>query len=124
MKRADLTAAIVLLLIAEATLFFAFLFFVGPIVTLERLLPLAVVIVLCAALYRGQAWAGWGLLAPIAFRVWRVGLLIGAAWGLHRTGSALFLAFVLLAELFAAFILIDSHLVRRQRGEASAIPLA
>jgi hypothetical protein len=34
---------------------------------------------------------------------------------LSRSGTALFLAFILLAELFAAFILIDRHFVRRQR---------
>lgn len=115
MKRTDMTAAIVLLLVAEATLFFTFLFITGPIATLPRLLPLAVVLVLCAALYRGQDWARWGLLIPVAFRVWKIMLLIAAAWGLGRTGIALFLAFIILAELFAAFILVDSYLVRLQR---------
>ncbi|MGE5804088.1 MAG: hypothetical protein ACM358_17715 [Gemmatimonadota bacterium] len=115
LTRADQTVAIVLLLVAEATLFFTFLFFIGPIATLARLLPLAVVLVLCTALYRGREWARWGLLVPIAFRVWRVVLLIAAAWGLGRTGIALFLTFIVLAELFAAFILLDSYLVRRQR---------
>ena len=113
--RTDLTAAIVLLLLAEATLFFTFLFIIGPFATLVRLVPLAVVLVLCTALYRGHDWARWGLLVPIAFRVWRVVLLIAAAWGLGRTGIALFLTFIILAELFAAFILLDSFLVRRQR---------
>lgn len=113
--KTDVTAAIVLLLLAEATLFFTFLFIIGPIATLERLLPLAVVLVLCTALYRGQEWARWGLLAPVAFRVWKVVLLIAAAWGLGRTGIALFLTFIVLAELFAVFILLDSYLVRRQR---------
>ena len=113
-KRTDVTAAIVLLLLAEATLFFTFLFITGPIATLARLLPLAVVLVLCAALYWGQDWARWGLLVPVAFRVWRIVLLIAAAWGLGRTGTALFLTFIILAELFAAFILVDSYLVRRQ----------
>ncbi|MGH7522108.1 MAG: hypothetical protein ACREMI_12615 [Gemmatimonadales bacterium] len=113
--RTDLTAAIGLLLLAEATLFFTFIFIVGPIATLPRLLPLAVVLVLCTALYRGQEWARWGLLAPVAFRVWKVVLLTAAAWGLGRTGIALFLTFIILAELFAAFILLDSYLVRRQR---------
>ena len=113
--RADQTVAIVLLLVAEATLFFTFLFFIGPIATLARLLPLALVLVLCTALYRGQEWARWGLLVPIAFRVWKVVLLIAAAWGLGRTGIALFLTFIVLAELFAAFILLDSYVVRRQR---------
>jgi len=115
LTRADQTVAIVLLLVAEATLFFTFLFFIGPIATLARLLPLAIVLVLCTALYRGQEWARWGLLVPIAFRVWKVVLLIAAAWGLGRTGIALFLTFIVLAELFAAFVLLDSYLVRRQR---------
>ena len=112
--RADQTVAIVLLLVAEATLFFTFLFFIGPIATLARLLPLAVVLVLCTALYRGQEWARWCLLVPIAFRVWKVVLLVAAAWGLGRQGIALFLTFIVLAELFAAFILLDSYVVRRQ----------
>lgn len=114
MTKTDLRAAIVLLLVAEATLFFTFLFIIGPIATLERLVPLAVVLVLCTALYRGQEWARWGLLAPIAFRVWKVVLLVAAAWGLGRTGIALFLTFIILAELFAAFILLDSYFVERQ----------
>jgi hypothetical protein len=112
--KTDVKAAIVLLLVAEATLFFTFLFIIGPIATLERLLPLAVVLVLCTALYRGQEWARWALLAPVAYRVWKVVLLVAAAWGLGRTGIALFLTFIILAELFAAFILLDSYLVRRQ----------
>jgi len=112
--RTDLTAAIVLLLVAEATLFFTFLFIIGPIATLPRLWPLAVVLVLSTALYRGQDWARWALLVPIAFRVWRVVLVIAAAWGLGRSGIAVFLTFIVLAELFAAFILLDSYLVRRQ----------
>ena len=111
--RTDVTVAIALLLLAEATLFFTFLFIVGPIDTLTRLVPLAVVLVLCAGLRWGLDWAQWGLLAPIAFRVWRVVLLVAAAWGLGRTGIALFLTFIILAELFAAFILLDSYLVRR-----------
>ena len=114
-KRTDMTAAIVLLLLAEATLFFTFLFIIGPIATLARLLPLVVVLVLCAALYWGQDWARWGLLAPVAFRVWTIVRLIAAAWGLSRTGIALFLMFIILAELSAAFLLVDSYLVRRQR---------
>jgi hypothetical protein len=114
-KRTDLTLAIVLLLVAEATLFFTFLFVIGPIATPARLLPLAVVLVLCAALYWGLDWARWGLLAPVCFRVWRIVLLIAAAWGLGRTGIALFLTFIILAELFAAFILVESYVVRRQR---------
>lgn len=115
MKRTDMTTAIVLVLLAEATLFFTFLFVTGPIATPARLIPLAVVLVLCAALYRGQEWARWGLLAPVTFRVWRVVLLIAAAWGLGRTGIALFLTFIILAELFAVFILVESYVVRRQR---------
>src|SRR2546423_12656426 len=114
-KRTDMTAAIVLLLVAEATLFFTFHFIIGPIGTLARLLPLVVVLVLCATLYWGQDWARWGLLAPVAFRVWTVVRLIAAAWGLGRTGTALFLMFIILAELFAAFLLVDSYLARRQR---------
>jgi hypothetical protein len=114
-SRADQTIAIVLLLVAEGTLFFTFLFIIGPIATLPRLLPLAVVLVLCSALYWGREWARWALLVPVAFRVWRVVLLIAAAWGLGRTGIALFLTFIVLAELFAVFILLDSYLVRRQR---------
>jgi hypothetical protein len=117
--RSDVTAAIALLLIAEATLFFTFLFVIGPIATLPRLVPLAVVLVLSAAWYWGQEWAWWGLLVPIAVRVWRVVLLIAAAWGLGRTGTALFLSFIILAELFAGFILLDSYLVRRQRVSTS-----
>jgi len=112
--RADVTVAIVLLLLAEATLFFTFLFIIGPIATLARLLPLAVVLVLCTALYRRQEWARWGLLAPAAFRVFKVVPLIAAAWGLGRSGIALFLTFIVLAELFAVFILLDSYLVRRE----------
>ena len=116
--RTDLSVAIVLLLLAEATFFFTFLFIIGPIATLARLVPLAIVLVLCTALYRGQDWARWGLLVPVAFRVWKLVLLIAAAWGLGRTGIALFLTFITLAELFAAFILLDSYLVRRQRLSA------
>ena len=113
--RTDVNVAIAILLLAEAALFFTFLFIVGPIATLERLLPLAVVLALCAMLYRQQDWARWGLLAPVAFRVWKVVLLVAAAWGLGRTGTALFLTFISLAELLAAFILIDSYVVRRLR---------
>jgi hypothetical protein len=114
-KRTDVNSAIALLLLAEATLFFTFLFTIGPIATLERLLPLAVVLVLCSALYWGQNWARWALLFPVAFRVGKILLLIAAAWGLGRTGTALFLMCIMLAELSAAFILVDSYLVRRQR---------
>jgi hypothetical protein len=115
--RADLTAAIALLLIAEATLYFTFLFVVGPIPTPARLVPLAVVLLFCAALYWGQHWARWALLAPIAFRVWKLVLLTAAAWGLGRTMTALFLTLIILAELAAAFILLDGYLryVSRQQ---------
>ncbi|HKA58457.1 MAG TPA: hypothetical protein VKD28_07565 [Gemmatimonadales bacterium] len=116
--RTDVNIAIVLLLLAEATLFFTFLFIVGPIGTFERLLPLAVVLTLSATLYWEHDWARWALLAPVAFRAWNVVLLIAAAWGLGRTGTALFLTFIILAELFAAFILIDSYVVRRPRPSA------
>ena len=103
-------SAIALLLIAEATLFFTFLFVVGPIGTLARLLPLAAVLVLCAALYWGQSWARWALLVPIGFRVWRLVPLTAAAWGLGRPGFALFLTLIVLVELAAAFILLDRYL--------------
>jgi hypothetical protein len=110
MTRPDASAAIVLLLIAEASLFFTFLFVVGPIATLARLLPLAVVLVLCAAMYWGQTWARWALLAPIGFRVWRLVPVSAAAWGLGRTGIALFLTLIVLVELAAAFLLLDRYL--------------
>ena len=108
--RSDVSAAIVLLLIAEATFFFTFLFVVGPIATPARLLPLAAVLVLCAALYWGQSWARWALLAPIGFRVWRLVPLTAAAWGLGRPGFALFLTLIILVELAAAFMLLDRYL--------------
>jgi len=92
--RTDVSAAIVLLLIAEATLFFTFLFVVGPIATLTRLLPLLAVLALSGALYWGQTWARWALLAPIGFRVWRLVPVTAAAWGLGRTGIALFLTLI------------------------------
>lgn len=111
-KRTDMTAVIALLLVAEATLFFTFLFIIGPIATLTRLLPLVVVLVLCAAWYWGQDLARWGLLVPVAFRVWTIVPLVAAAWGLGRTGTALFLTFIVLAELSAAFILVDGYVVR------------
>lgn len=114
--------AIALLLLAEATLFFTFLFTVGPIATRTRLIPLVVVLILCAALYWGHYWARWALFAPIAFRVWRVVPLIAAAWALGRTGIALFLSFIIVAELFAAFLLFDSYLVRRLRLRAASLP--
>ena len=112
-KRTDVTAAIVLLLVPEAALFFTFLFIIGPIAAPARLLPLAVVLLLCGALYWGREWARWGLLAPVAFRVWTIVPLVAAAWGLGRAGTALFLTIIILAELFAAFILVDGYLVRR-----------
>ena len=94
-KRTDMTAAIVLLLLAEATLFFTFHFIIGPIATPARLLPLVVVLVLCAALYRGLDWVRWGLLAPVSFRVWTIVRLIAAAWeirvGPKRTSTRRFL---------------------------------
>jgi hypothetical protein len=111
--RTDLTVAIGLLLLAEATLFFTFVFVIGPIATPVRLVPLLLVLVFCAALYWEQQWARWALLAPIAFRVWKIVLLTAAAWGLGRHGIALFLSFIIVAELFAAFILIDSYLVTK-----------
>ena len=116
-KRSDATAAIVLLLVAEAALFFNFLFVIGPIAAAERLVPLLVVLALCATLFwrGGQEWARWALLVPITFRVWRIVRLAGAAWGLGRTGVAVFLTFIMLAELLAAFVLVDSAVVRRQR---------
>jgi hypothetical protein len=120
-KRTDVTAAIALLLLAEATLFFTFLFVIGPIATPTLLVPLVVVLVLCAAWYWGQDWARWGLLAPVTFRVWRIVPVVAAAWGLGRTGTALFLTFIVLAELFAAFILVDSYLVRRSAMKKSTV---
>ena len=105
--RTDASAAIVLLLIAEATFFFTFHFIIGPIATPARLLPLAAVLVLSAALYWGQSWARWALLAPIGLRVWRLVPLTAAAWGLGRPGFALFLTLIILVELAAAFILFD-----------------
>lgn len=115
--RTDVAVAITLLLFAEATLFFTFLFVVGPIATAARLVPLAVVLVLCAALYWGQEWARWALLVPIVIRVRRIVLLVAAAWGLGRSGIALFLMFIILAELLAAFILLDSYIVRRHKQQ-------
>ena len=112
-KRTDLTVAIVLLLLAEATLYFTFLFVIGPIATPVRLVPLLLVLVLSAALYWEQQWARWALLVPISFRVWKVVRLTAAAWSLGRHGIALFLSFIIVAELFAAFILIDSYLVTK-----------
>jgi len=68
------------------------------------------VLVLCAALYWGQGWARWALLAPIGFRVWRLVPLTAAAWGLGRAGIALFLTLIILVELAAAFLLLDRYL--------------
>src|SRR5204863_4965913 len=65
---------------------------------------------LCAALYWGQNWARWALLAPVGFRVWRLSLLTATAWGLGRPGIALFLTLIILVELAAAFILLDRYL--------------
>lgn len=108
-RRTDASAAIGLLLIAEAALFFTFLFVVGPIATLVRLVPFMVILVLCAALYWGQNWARWALLVPIAVRVHRLALLSAAAWGLHRTGAALFMTLIILVELAAVFLLLDQY---------------
>ena len=112
--RTNVTAAIALLVLAEATLFFTFLFIIGPIATPALLVPLAVVLVLCVALYWGQDWARWVLLAPIAFRMWRLVLVIAAAWGLGRTGTALFLTLIIVAELAGAFMLFDCYLSQRR----------
>lgn len=114
MKRINEQAAIVLLLLAEATLFFTFLFAVGPIATLTRLIPLVAVLGLSATLYRGHDWARWGLLVPVAFRIWGIVPLAAAAWGVGRTGIALFLTLLTLAELTAAFILLDTYVVRQR----------
>ena len=110
LTRTDASTAIALLLITEATLFFTFLFVVGPIATLTRLLPLVAVLVLCAALYWGQNWARWALLVPVAFRLQRLVNLTAAAWGLGRTGIGFFLTLIILVELAAAFILLDRYL--------------
>ena len=107
MIRNDDSGAIALLLLAEATLYFTFLFIVGPIPALVRLLPLLVVVVLCAALYWGYSWARWLLLAPIGIRLHRLVLLTAAAWGLGRTGIAFFLTAIIFAELAAVFLLVD-----------------
>jgi hypothetical protein len=107
--RTDVSAAIVLLLIAEATLYFTFLFVVGPIATLVRLLPLVAVLILCAALYWGRNWARWALLVPIGLRVWRLVFLTAAAWGLGRTGVAVLLTSIITVELAAAFVLFDRY---------------
>jgi len=107
--RNDAATAIALLLVAEATLFFTFLFVIGPIPMLVRLLPLLAVVVLCAAVYWGFNWARWALLAPIGIRLQRLVLLTAAAWGLGRTGIALFLTLIILAELAAVFLLLDGY---------------
>lgn len=109
MPRTDAAAAIGLLLVAEAALFFTFLFVVGPIAMVVRLLPFVAVLVLCVALYWGQNWARWALLVPIAVRVHRLSLFTAAAWGLHRTGTAVFLTLIILIELAAAFLLFDQY---------------
>lgn len=114
MKTIDERVAIILLLLAEAALFFTFVFIVGPIATLVRLLPLVVVLLFSAALVWGQGWARWALLAPVTYRVWRLVPLTAAAWGVGRTGIALFLTLITVAELFAAFILVDTYLVRHR----------
>lgn len=109
MMRKDDSGAIALLLLAEATLYFTFLFVVGPIPALVRLLPLLAVIVLCAALYWGYSWARWALLLPIGVRLHGLVLLTAAAVGLGRTGIAYFLAAIILTELAALFLLIDHY---------------
>jgi len=114
MSRTDPSAAIGLLLIAEAALFFTFLFVVGPIAMLVRLVPFVAVLALCAALYWGQSWARWALLVPIAVRVHRLSLFTAAAWGLHRTGAALFMTLIILVELVAAFLLVDQYFFSQQ----------
>lgn len=108
--RNDASTAIALLLMAEATLYFTFLFVTGPIPMLVRLLPLLAVVVLCAAVYWGFSWARWLLLAPIGFRLQRLVLLTAAAWGLGRTGIALFLTLIILAEAAAVFLLLDQQI--------------
>jgi hypothetical protein len=107
--RKDDSSAIALLLVAEATLYFTFLFVVGPLPALGRLLPLLAIVVLCAALYWGYSWAAWALLLPIGFRLHRLVLLTAAAVGLGRTGIAYFLTAIILAELAAVFLLVDRY---------------
>jgi hypothetical protein len=104
--------AIALLLLAEATLFFTFLFIVGPIATPVILVPLAAIVALSAALYWGQEWARWVLVAPIAFRVWKLVLVIAAAWGLGRVGTALFLTLITVAELAGTYLLFARYIPR------------
>ena len=121
--RTDVRAAIALLLLAEATLFFTFLFTIGPIATPPLLVPLILVIVLSTALYFGQEWAKWVLLAPIVFRVRQLVLVLAAAWGVGRAGTALFLTVILLTELAGTFVLFERYLARwhplaRRRAEA------
>ena len=118
--RTDVTAAIALLILAEATLFFTFLFIVGPIATPALLAPLGAVILLCAALYWGQDWARWVLLAPIAFRIWSLVQVVAAAWGLGRSGTALFLTLIIVAELAGVFLLFDRYFSRRRSLATSA----
>lgn len=105
--RSDVRIPIALLLVAESTLFFTYLFIVGPIATPVLLAPLAALVVLCAALYWGQEWARWVVLVPIAFRVWKLVLLVAAAWGVSRGGTALFLTLITVTELAGAFLLVD-----------------
>lgn len=112
--RSDVRTAMALLLVAEAMLFFTFLFIVGPLPTPALLLPLTAVILLCMALSWGQDWVRWLLLAPIAYRVWTLVYVIAAAWGLGRMGTALFLTLIIVAELAGGFILVDSYVARRK----------
>lgn len=110
--RNDASAPIALLLLAEGTLYFTFLFVMGPIPTLDRLLPLLAVVVLCAAVYWGFNWARWVMLLPIGFRLQRLVALTAAAWGLGRTGFAFFLTAIIVAELAGVFLLLDPYFRR------------
>jgi hypothetical protein len=49
------------------------------------------------------------LLLPIGLRLHRLALLTAAAWGLGRTGIALFLTAIILAEAAAVFLLLDGY---------------
>jgi|KBSSwiStaDraftv2_1062776.scaffolds.fasta_scaffold1948278_1 hypothetical protein len=107
--RNDASLPIALLLLAEGTLYFTFLFIIGPLPPLVRLLPLLAIVVLCAAVYWGFSWARFVLLLPIGVRLHRLALLTAAAWGLGRTGIALFLTLIILAEAAAVFLLLDQQ---------------
>ena len=120
--RSDVRTAMALLLLAEAMLFFTFLFVVGPIATPVLLVPLAAVVVLCVALAWGQDWVRWVLLAPIAYRAWTLVHVIAAAFGLGRMGTAVFLTLIMLVELAAAFIFVDSYRSRRRSFATALTP--